>query len=155
MKTFYCTATDRNYTFSSCLQKLADKFKFLNGQNLNIIDSVPDYNCNCSIAMQLPWFKTFIWDVVPNDVERIVYVDRFSFPIKPIGELPDIGLSCVPFRDDAKNILFPTFSTHGRFKGCNPLLDFTFFAVSRDLKPTFEEMKKKRFSPKEKSEEKG
>lgn len=160
MKTAYFTATDHFSSFEYYLKCFVERFEFLNNTPLIVIDDnfinkdIPKCR-RCRKGIKLPWVKVDLWSFVDESVERVVWLDRMTIPVKPLGILPENGLSVVPFTENARLSLFPNFDIHPRFKHCIPLYDFSFFVACKETKPIFEQFSNKKIAPYEFSEEKG
>lgn len=96
----------------------------------------------------LPWkdmvdhcfCKYHVWDVIPEDVERIIWVDCDCFQTRPVrlGELPDARFSAVPDAEQSQEKMragWPPAADVVRFFNAGV------FMCTRELRPMFDVMK--------------
>ena len=75
--------------FAPFASALARRLEALNGAPCVLLPVAPD-------GSDFLHVKARMWDYVPADVDRIVYVDADTYPHKPLGTLPDADFAAVP-----------------------------------------------------------
>jgi len=117
-------------------QWVASRFEVLNGRRVHIVrnkDFPADARDVHPYCLQ-PW----IWDVVPKDTERVLYVDSDMIPLRALPELPDdefiAALDGTPHCKRMADI-YPAVAADGNF------FNSGFFVASRSLRHIFDQMK--------------
>jgi hypothetical protein len=85
------------------------------------------------------WYPFWLWDVVPESAEYVLFIDSVLLPIRPLPEIPECKFAAAPDRWDrieqAKE-----HSAIVRMSGKYHQMQL--FVVHRDTRPAFEEGKK-------------
>jgi hypothetical protein len=89
------------------------------------------------------WLKAHLWDEVEPDVERLIWIDADSIPLRPLGPLPDAPFAA---RLDAgtvpeKALQMPEWSDLPFY------FNSGFFVATRETRPAFERLKTLRHHP--------
>lgn len=117
-------------------QWVAARFEMLNGRRVRLIhkeDLVED-----AVTAWAPYAFTWLWDIVPEDTERILFVDSDIVPLRPLPELPDAAFVAAPDAQktvDNRALTFPFFERTGSY------FNRGFWVARRDTQPTFELLK--------------
>ena len=80
--------------FAGFARRLASRFERLNGIHLRVIGPRDVRRFGARLASPM-LVKLLAWEVVPRDVERIVWVDADCVPIEPLGEIPRAPFAAV------------------------------------------------------------
>ena len=118
----------------SLVERSADRFEKLNGIRPHIITERPP-----SYPHQgyLGYAKAWLWDMVPSDVERVLFMDFDVIPISPLGDIPDcefgaaLATSSLPIASD----IFPFIRSSGIY------FNTGVFLARRSTRPAFEQLK--------------
>lgn len=70
----------------SVVSRAADRFGRLNGVRPRIITSPPR---GAPRGVHQGFYKAWLWDVVPERVDRIMFMDFDIIPVRPLGDVPD------------------------------------------------------------------
>ena len=70
----------------SVISRAADRFGKLNGARTYVITTPPR---GAPTDVHPSFYKAWLWDMVPENVDRIMFMDFDIIPIRPLGELPD------------------------------------------------------------------
>ena len=70
----------------SVVGRCADRFAKLNGARPRIISKPPE---GAPPGVHPAFYKAWIWDIVPDNVDRVMYLDYDIVPLRPLGEIPD------------------------------------------------------------------
>jgi len=117
-------------------QWIADRFEALNNRKMLIIrrDMLPDE----ALLGHPTYAKAWLWDVVPEDTQRIMYIDFDAAPIRAMPEIPDVPFAAVP---DAPWWVSQMCAAHPLFARNKHVFNAGFFVMRRDTKPVFEQLK--------------
>lgn len=113
--------------------RIANRFEKLNGAKLNIHTYVPP---GLPKGVHPTFYKAWIWDMVPPNVDRVMFMDYDIIPVRPLGPLPycDFG-ACEGILGTPKaRKVFPFFRNHIYFNA-------GFFLASRATQRLFEVIK--------------
>ncbi|MCK6376013.1 MAG: hypothetical protein L6Q69_18205 [Zoogloea sp.] len=100
--------------------------------------SILPWHFDFSVLPHPAWVKAFIWDFVPEHVERLVWVDADAVCIRPFGTLPGAAFSAVEdcdstFKGERKK-LTPV-------NECDRYFNSGLFVCTRQSRPVFDELK--------------
>ena len=129
MSAFYDDPAEDRY-----IRRIANRFEELNNIPVRILteDDV------AGIELTYPHFARYhAWSLVPEDTERLIYMDTDIIPIKPLPQLPDEDFAAVTdsdkINDDAKK-QWPLMRHVKRY------FNSGFFIANRKLEPVFQEV---------------
>lgn len=117
---------------------VVDRFERLNGRRPIVIrrEDLPRE----ALLGHYEWAKAWIWDVVPNNVNRIMFLDYDIVPLRPFppDAIPDVPFAACLDNQGQLNAycaLYPVFDRGGGvFNG-------GFFIARRDTRPSFDILK--------------
>ena len=117
-------------------QWTADRFKLLNGQRVHVIhkDELPEV----ARTVHVSYAKAWLWDVVPADTQRILFMDYDIIPLHSLPEIPDAPFVAAPEAQeytDRRAVEYPIIAASGRYFNAG------FFVERRDTRPIFEQLK--------------
>ena len=71
-------------------KRLAERFRYLN-PDLTPVRVVTDRDVRrLGLGLASPMLvKAFLWDLVPADADRLVWIDADCLPVAPLGEIPE------------------------------------------------------------------
>jgi hypothetical protein len=82
--------------------------------------------------------KAWLWDVVPEDVQRILFLDFDVVPLRPLPEIPDASFVAVP---DAQWYVDRMRSMYPFIAKTRHVFNAGFFVARRDTRSVFEQLK--------------
>lgn len=117
-------------------QWVADRFKVLNGKEMLVLhrEDLPEE----ALAGHPAYAKAWLWDVVPDDTERILFLDFDVVPLRPLPALPDAQFIAVP---DAAYFVNHMRAQYPFFAKTRYVFNSGFFVAHRDTQPCFETLK--------------
>lgn len=128
-------STQENPLIASVVNRAAERFEELNGLPVRVIRD-PDVQ---GIDIAHPNFtKAFLWDLVPEEVETILYYDRDIVPVRPLGEIPEAVFAAAP---DHPRGLADCKDHWPLFRKTNFMFNSGVILASRQSKPVFEMVK--------------
>jgi len=81
----------------SVVSRIADRFGKLNGVRPRVITSPPP---GVPEDVHPTFYKAWLWDIVPDRVDRIMFMDWDVLPVRPLGEIPDCSFgACRGYSD--------------------------------------------------------
>jgi len=84
--------------------------------------------------------KLWIWDMVPADVDRLIWFDSDLIPVRPMGDLPSAAMSMVV--DNKAWVVSDIWSRIETLRGVWPYWNTGFIVMHRSAKWVFDECKK-------------
>lgn len=97
MAAIYMGPEQRGY-----VQQVAERFKRLNKMPVRVIH---DGDLPGVYLANGHWARYYAWDIVPSDVERIIYMDTDMLPLRALPELPDVDFAAPTDYDTTKNMV--------------------------------------------------
>jgi lipopolysaccharide biosynthesis glycosyltransferase len=82
--------------------------------------------------------KAWLWDVVPEDVQRILFLDFDVVPLRPLPEIPDASFVAVP---DAQWYVDRMRSMYPFIAKTRHVFNAGFFVAHRDTRRCFDQLK--------------
>ncbi len=122
--------------FAGFARRLASRFERLNGIHLRVIGPRDVRRFGARLASPM-LVKLLAWEVVPRDVERIVWVDADCVPIEPLGEIPRAPFAA---RSDFPGTREIAARTVPRAAGLKRYFNAGVFVATRRALPVFEEL---------------
>jgi len=116
------------------VSRSADRFKQLNGARPRIMTSPPK---GAPAGIHPAYYKAWLWDVVPDDVDRIMFIDYDMVPVKALGDLPDCAFAAV----QAHASLQPAMDVYPFFRKSKIYFNTGLFLAHRSTRPIFEQLK--------------
>lgn len=115
------------------VSRCADRFASLNGARPRIYTRPPKGAPN---NIHPAFYKAWIWDMVPDDVERIMFIDYDMVPVRSLGELPECMFgACIGYSGLLATAAYlPYFRTRTYF-------NTGLFLAHRKMRPVFEQLK--------------
>lgn len=123
-------------SFQPVAESFAKRFAELNG-----IDAIAINPLDAPALEDPTWVKAFLWDLVPKDVDRIIWFDVDCVPIAPIMDLlprSDYPFGAVP---DIPESTTEAMRHYPDAKSCEYYFNAGFFFARRVTQPIFEEWK--------------
>lgn len=115
----------------------ADRFEKLNGVRPQVI-SIDDMNRAGITCRSMFWYPFYIWDIVPEDIEYVLYMNSYMLAAHPLPELPPLKFAAARDRHDREN----QGKTHSEIvKQTGKYYQGDFWIGHRDIRPYFDEMK--------------
>lgn len=141
MKTIAITYGDGEYLL--WVRRMAAHF-----ERLNDIPTLVIPPADCPEGLPHPaWIKAWIWDFVPHDVDRIIWLDGDVVPMKSIVDLlpgDDIAFAAV---EDIAPSVADARKTYPPARGFAHYYNAGVFVVTRELQQGFEAFKEMRHKP--------
>jgi len=125
-----------NGSFQPIAESFARRFASLNGIKALAIDPLD------APPLEDPsWIKAWLWDLVPRNVERIIWFDGDCVPIAPIMDL--LRIHDYPFGGvlDVESSVTAALRHCPAAKACQYYLNAGVFFAHRGTRPLFEEWK--------------
>lgn len=117
----------------SIVGRCADRFAKLNGVRPRMYMSAPP---GAPTGIHPAFYKAWIWDMVPPDVNKVMFIDYDIVPVRPLGELPDCLFgACVGPGHGPATGYFPFF------KPPRTYLNTGLFLADRQTQPIFNRLK--------------
>jgi len=114
---------------------VATRFEALNGRAVKVIRR-QDLPAELA-TIQPPYLKAWLWDLVPLETQRIVFIDFDIIPLRALPAIPDVPFAAstdVQWYDDRMRSMYPAFAKAHYFNA-------GFFVARRDTQPCFEQLK--------------
>jgi hypothetical protein len=117
-------------------QWVIDRFEMLNGRHVHLVRKadLPD----AARAVHPSYVKAWLWDLVPIDTQRILYMDYDVVPLRSLPEIPDAPFVAAPDAQeyvDRRAVEYPLIAMTGRYFNAG------LFVARRDTRPLFEQLK--------------
>lgn len=124
-----------NHPYPELEHWVAARFEVLNGRSVKIFrwDDLP----KDARRVHASYMRSWLWDMVPRDTERILCMDYDIVPLRPMDELPDAPLVVVPDSQgyiERRAVEYPIIADTCYFNA-------GFFIARRDTQPLFEQLK--------------
>jgi len=119
----------------SVISRSADRFGELNGVRPRIITSPPP---GAPRDVHAGFYKAWLWDVVPERVDRIMFMDFDIIPVRSLGDIPDcefgacMGHSGLPYI--SRNLPF--------IRDTGMYFNSGMFLASKSTRPIFDRVKR-------------
>lgn len=117
-------------------QWVADRFEVLNGHTMQIIqrNDIP------AIAQDVhpQYMKAWLWDIVPETTQRILFMDWDIIPLRQLPEIPDVPFAAAPDDQmfiDRRVVDYPAIKATGTYFNAG------FFIARRDTQSVFDQVK--------------
>ena len=112
------------------------RFEMLNGRRMKVIrrSDLPKE----ALRSHSQYSKAWLWDVVPDDVDRILYFDFDLVPLRPLPEIPDAPFVAVP---DAQWYSEAQAARYLLLDDTAKYFNSGFFIAKRETRPAFEKLK--------------
>jgi hypothetical protein len=117
-------------------QWVADRFEALNGKKMLVLrrEDMPEE----ALTGHPSYAKSWLWDVVPSDTQRILFMDFDIVPLRPMPEIPDVPFAAVP---DAQWCVDEMRSKYPFFAKTRYVFNAGFFVARRDTRDCFNTLK--------------
>lgn len=125
-----------HHPFPELEQWIADRFEMLNGRRVRIFHR-EDLPAD-ALRSHSQYAKAWLWDVVPADTQRILYLDYDIVPLRALPEIPDapfIAVSDAQWYVEDKLPDTPLFLKTGKY------FNSGFFVARRDTRYIFDTIK--------------
>jgi hypothetical protein len=111
----------------------ADRFEMLNGVAPQIVtrDTI-------GVDTNKYWYVAWLWDVVPCDVEYVLYMDERILPVRKLPELPELKFAAAMDRHDRVN---QGLRRSEIMRKTGKYFQLNLFVAHRDTQPLFERLK--------------
>lgn len=117
---------------------LAERLRYLNPDKLVVEagpSSLPSLS-NFALA------KAWQWDLVPREVDRLLYLDSDTFPVVPFPEFPETDFAAVMDKPSVRNVETPFLLRNGVTpEDCERYFNSGVMLSSRRARPMFDEVK--------------
>jgi hypothetical protein len=134
MRTLAVTFGDHFYQWIA--KAFAKRFEELNGIEAMAIDPLKCPNLEDPI-----WVKAWLWDLVPEDVDRIIWFDADNVPIAPIADLlPSFDYPFCAVLDLPETVQEAVWKAE-EVRACDHYFNMGFFVAQRVTRPVFEDLK--------------
>jgi lipopolysaccharide biosynthesis glycosyltransferase len=105
-------STNEDDQVKSVVMRAAERFEVLNGIRPRIIREADMLEIGDPALASPKFAKCYLWDLMPDSVDRILYYDRDIVPMRALGELPDADFAAAPDIDqvlERGKTLWPLF----------------------------------------------
>lgn len=117
-------------------QWVADRFEALNGRKMLLVhrEDMPEE----SLLGHPTYAKAWLWDVVPEDTQQIMFIDFDMVPLRAMPEIPDVPFAAV---SDAHWYINHMRSMYPFFAKTRYVFNAGFFVARRDTRSCFDQLK--------------
>lgn len=115
---------------------VAERFEALNHKKVQIIRKA-DLPAEAQNVYP-PYAKAWLWDLVPDTVERIMFIDFDLIPLRALPPLPDAPFLAVP---DTPGYVDHMRGMYPHFAKTRHVFNSGFFVAHRDTRACFERLK--------------
>lgn len=127
------TIDDRQDIAAKHAHASAARFEKLNGVKPRVFT-----RADVGVDVNKYWYSSWVWDLVPGDVEYVLCMDSKVLPVRRLPALPELKFAAIVDRHDR---VYQGMNSSEVVKQTGKYFQMHVFVAHRDTRPAFEQLK--------------